>query len=139
MQYRTGNLRQAQVPGRASSVCVSVSQRRVKASKRHFLKPGVAVGWGPGDATWNERGDGGEAEEGSGCRLHQCRQCLEDLVGGDFFRFAGLTYFEFNLPLCQALFPDDQVEGGTDQVGIVKFDPGAFVTVVPEDFGAGLL
>ena len=44
-----------------------------------------------------------------------------------------MTKFELDLTLRQPFLPDDQMIGGTDQIGVVELDPGPLVTVVPQD------
>ena len=58
-------------------------------------------------------------------------QIRSDMAGLDFGHFSDSSIFDLDETLGQAFVPNGDVEGSPDQVGIIKFHPGAFVAIIP--------
>ena len=60
-------------------------------------------------------------------------QIRSDVAGLDFDHFSGSPILDLDHALGEAFVSNGHVVGSPDQVGIIKFHPGAFIAIIPQD------
>jgi len=63
-------------------------------------------------------------------------EMLNEFSGSDARLDAGAPDFYLDDTFRETFVSDDDLEWGANEVGIIEFDAGTIVTVVPEDFEA---
>ena len=66
-------------------------------------------------------------------------EMLDKFRGGDARLDAGASDFYLDDAVCEAFVSDDDLEWSANEVGIIEFDAGSIVTIIPEDFEARCL